>query len=363
MLPLFLANVKMLVRNRAALFWAMVFPVMFIVVFGLFDMESMGSAKVAVVDRASTPLSQQLVEGLKKVDFLKIDQRFADEAAARQALQDGDIDFVLIVPEALRGVAPGVAFGQSGAELTLLYAEANIRQNQVVEGILRQFVNEVNLQVAGGTRSLSLKGQGLSARRIGYFDFLVPGIMGMGIMTFSIIFIASGITQYRQQKILKRMLATPLKVYKFFVAQVLAHLLLSLVQSAIILAVALLFFHGHIYGSYLWLFVLVLVGNIVFLNIGFIVAGLAKSVNAANGLANVIAMPMMFFSGTFFSTETLPPVMRNVVEYLPLTPLLDAMRKVALDAEPLWGPGRELALLGGWVVVTSVLAVRLFKFE
>lgn len=363
MLPLFLANVKMLVRNREALFWAMVFPLIFIVAFGLFDMESMGSAKVAVLDRAGTPLSQQLVEGLKKVDFLKIDQRVADEAAARQALQDGDIDFVLIVPEALRGVAPGVALGQSGVELTLLYAEANVRQNQVVEGILRQFVNEVNLQLAGGTRSLSLKGQGLYARRIGYFDFLVPGILGMGVMVFSITFLAASIAQYRQQKILKRMLATPLKVYKFFVAQVLAHLLLALAQAVIILGVAVLLFGAHIYGSYLWLLVLVVLANIIFLNIGFIVAGASKTVNAANGLANVIAMPMMFFSGTFFPPESMPPVMRNVVEYLPLTPLLDAMRRVALDADPIWAAGRELALLGGWVVVTSVLAVRLFKFE
>ena len=87
MLPLFMANLKMLVRNREALFWALVFPILFIVVLGLFDMESMGTARVgtarvAVVDRAENTLSQQLVESLGEFDFLEIDPELTQEAPA-----------------------------------------------------------------------------------------------------------------------------------------------------------------------------------------------------------------------------------------------------------------------------------------
>ena len=84
---------------------------------------------------------------------------------------------------------------------------------------------------------------------------------------------------------------------------------------------------------------------------------------AADGLANAVAMPMMFLSGTFFPTETLPGVLANVVKYLPLSPLLVAMRGVALDATPFWEYPTELAVLGAWIVVTSVVAVKVFRFS
>ncbi|MBI4282695.1 MAG: ABC transporter permease [Chloroflexi bacterium] len=90
---------------------------------------------------------------------------------------------------------------------------------------------------------------------------------------------------------------------------------------------------------------------------------IAKNVRAADGLANAVTMPMMFFSGTFFPRESLPGVLSAVVGYLPLSPLLDAMRGVALDARPFWEYPTELAILGGWIAVTSVVAVRLFRFD
>lgn len=362
MLALFLANIKMLLRNRQALFWSLVFPLIFVTVFGLFDLGSIGSTKIAIVDKANTPLSEQLIQNLQSIDFLKVDQTLAEEAPARQALEAGRIDFVLVFPAELQGLAPGTISSSGPVVLTFLYDEANFRTNQLVSGVLSQFLDEANLQIAGASHFLSLRGEGLRTKQTGYFDFVVPGILGMGVMVFSITFISTNIAQYREQKILKRMLATPLKVYKFFLAQVTAHLLLSIVQAAIILAVAVLVFGARIYGSYLWLLVLIVLSNIVFLNLGFIVGGLSKNVNAANGLSNVVSLPMMFFSGTFFPTDSLPSIVRTVVQYLPLTPLLDALRKVALDAQPIWATESEMALLGTWIIATSVLVVRFFKF-
>ncbi len=102
--------------------------------------------------------------------------------------------------------------------------------------------------------------------------------------------------------------------------------------------------------------------NLVFLNIGFAVAGRAANPDAAQGLGNAIALPMMFLSGVFFPTDTLPRVMEEVVRFLPLTPLIEALRKVAIDGLSIASTGPQLAMLGAWVVVSFLIAGRMFRF-
>ena len=358
LLSLFLANLKMIARNRQGLFWALFYPLIFVVVFGLFRFDQAGTSTMAVVDKAQDPLSQELTRNLGTMELLKLEQE-ADEASARRALEDGNVDFVLVIPD---GLAAGVQRGVP-MPLTLLYDEAQMQMNQLVMGVVQQFLGQVNLTLQNARPLLTMEGQGVRARQMRYFDFILPGLVGMGVMTYSIIGLGSNLALYREQKVLKRMLTTPVRVSSFFVAQVLAYLVLALAQAAIILAVGVFLFGAHIYGSVLWVFLLVLLANIAFLNLGFIVGSLSKNVNAANGLSNVIAMPMMFFSGVFFPTTSLPSIMPQVVRLLPLTPMLDALRGVVLEAKPLWAFPWELGLLGLWVLATSVVAVRVFRFS
>jgi ABC-2 type transport system permease protein len=146
-------------------------------------------------------------------------------------------------------------------------------------------------------------------------------------------------------------------------AQVISHLLLAVVQAIIILAVGILIFGGQVNGSIIALVALVTVANIIFLNIGFAVGGRAKTAEAASGVANVVALPMMFLSGVFFPVETMPPLMQTLVSFLPLTPLIEAMRKISIDGETLAACGPQLAALAIWVVVSFVMARMNFSFS
>lgn len=357
-IPLLIANIKIIVRNRQALFWALVFPLIFVVVFGLFRFDEMGNATVAIVDRSQDPVSRALVRNLATIELLELDEGL-DEESARQALRDGKLDFVLVIPE---GLARGLQEGGPPIPLTVLYDQARMQVNQLVLGVIQQFIDQVNLELQDARPLITLEPEGIQARRVGYFDYLLPGFVGMGVMMYAITGLASTIALYRQQKIFKRLLTTPLRVRTFFTAQITAHLLLSLLQSAIILAAGVFLFDAHIYGNVLWMFPLVLLANIIFLNLGFIVGAVAGTVPAADGLASSISIPMMFFSGVFFPTETLPGVLKDIVQYLPLTPLLDALRGVAIEAEPFWAYPWELGILGVWIVVTSAVALKVFRF-
>ncbi len=364
MLRLFLANLKIIVRNRQGLFWALVFPLIFVTIFGLFNFDSMGNAKVAVVDQAQDNVSTALIKNLQSIKFLKITQEF-DEASARQRLQDGqdDVDFVLVLPKGMEGTLRSGDPRLLPANVTLVYDQANLQSSQLVIGTLTQFLQQTNMQLVQAPELLKLQAVPVQARQVKYFDFLLPGFVGMGVMNYAIIAMASTLALYREQKIFKRIMATPLSVVKFFSAQVLANLLLAMVQAVVILAAGVTMFHGHIYGNVAWVLVIVVLGNVIFLNLGFLVAVVARNLNAANGLANVIAMPMMFFSGVFFGTDMLPKVMATAVQYLPLTPMLDILRGVIIESKVPWSYGTELAILAGWIVVTSVAVVRFFRFD
>lgn len=357
----FIANLKMIARNRQALFWALVFPLIFVVVFGLFRLDQPSSAKLTVVDQSQDQVSRALVDGLKGAGVLEIDES-RDLAGAREDLAKGRISFVLVIPP---GLAPAVASGATGREsvsLMLLYDQAHVMTIRV-QSIVRGVVDRANLLLAGAPSLLALTGEPVQARQLRYFDFLLPGFVGMGVMIYAVVGMATILAFYRQEKILKRVLATPLAVGNFFVGLILAHLVLALVQAGIILGAGVLLFHGHVYGNLFWVAVLVTLGNVVFLSLGFIVGSFAGSPQAANGIGNAVTMPMMFFSGVFFSSDSLPAVMRVVVKYLPLTPLLEALRGVALDAKPLWDFPTQIAILLAWVVVTAVVAVRVFRFS
>jgi ABC-2 type transport system permease protein len=195
-----------------------------------------------------------------------------------------------------------------------------------------------------------------------YFDEVLMGLIGLGIMTNSIISIAVRVSTYRNQAILKRLLVTPLPIWKYFAGEVAAHLVLVIVQVAIILVVGMFIFGADVHGNVAWIFAIALLGGLVFLNIGFILSAWAQSPAAASGMGNAVALPMMFFAGTFFSTATLPWVLPHAAHALPLTPMLNALREVAIDGSQLWETGPQLGILGLWAIGSALIASRVFKF-
>lgn len=345
---LFAADLKMIFRNRQALFWAIAFPIMFATIFGLFNLDELPDADVAVFaeDRAR---SAPVLAGLEQVGAIQVRDDVASEAEARDLLDEGDLDFILLVPE--RG------------PLTLVLNGRAADTNRILAPVVERVLDELNLRLSGVERAYELDREVISGRADEYYDFLLPGLVGMAVMSYGIIGLASTIAQWRGQKILRRIRATPLRPSTFLSAVVLSHLVLAVVQSAIVLVFGIAAFGGTVRGNVLWIAILVVLGNLTFLNIGFMVATRVESAEAASGIGNAVTIPMMFFSGVFFPTSTLPWILPALTRILPLRPLVDAIRKVALDAASVADLGSELAQLGAWALVTFVLASRVFRFE
>ena len=354
---LLVANVKLIYRNRQALFWSLAFPVMFLVILGLSFGDDEGSTTtIGVVDRAQDEVSERLLDELDSLESIDV-ELWQDETEAREAVGDDDLYMLLVIPPDL---AASVASGRP-VSFTLVYDQGSSASGLFL-GVVQRYLDQVNLTLAGAPSLLTLDPQGVLADRLTYLDFLLPGLVAMGIMMASLFGISSAMASYREQRILRRLLVAPVRARDFFGAMVVAYLMLAIVQAVIIFAVGMSVFGISVSGNPGYIAILIIMGNAIFLALGFIVGSVAGSVQAAAGLGNAVSLPMMFLSGVFFPKDGLPDLLREAVEYLPLTPMVDSLRGVVLDSQSILEFPGELALLGAWIVVTTGVALRVLKF-
>lgn len=380
---LFVATLKMTIRNKQALFWMLAFPMIFLVIFGLFNMDKMAVGRIIVLDRAQTETSEGIVKGFKEGEVFTVVEGIEanDTEGAKQKIIDGEADFAVIIPEKFKelaqnnGVAQAQAMVTQGANyrppapietpepinLEVYYNEANVTVNPVVLNAMEQMATSVNMKAAQTPEIIKIDKKSVTNRRVRYIDFLIPGIVAMSLMQSAIIGIAVFLTEAREKKILKRILATPVNRRSYIAAQVMARLIIALLQAVIILGAARLIHGVEIYGSYWNLLLWALLGTAVFLMIGFIIASFSKTTSAAESLSQVVSMPMLFLSGVFFPTDSLPDWVQKIVDYLPLTPVITALRAVTLDGKALSETLSEFWIVGAWILATFIIA--LFSFR
>lgn len=344
---LFVASLKMLVRDRRTVIWSLAVPVIFAVIFGVQDFTGPQHVGVIEVRRAhATAFELQVAAGLQRDSVLRV-AVVQDLAAAQKKLRDGKTDVVVALPSA------------RGGSLVAYYKPGSTNESFAL-GSIERFVDSADLRLAGvSSPPLRIAERALAAKDTSYYDYLLPGLVAMAVMNLSVIGVAIGVTRFREQQILKRILATPLRPGLFLLAQIGSRLLLSLAQAAIILTVGVAF-GAHIHGDPFWLFVFVMLGNIVFLNIGFAVAGRARTTDAAQALAQLVTLPMLFLSGVFFPATG---ALGQIVRLLPLSPLVTGLRKILQDGDSITQCLPQLGALAAWVVISFLLARRSFRFD
>ncbi len=357
LIHLTIANIKMIARDRQAVFWSLAFPVMMLTFFGLMDFDGESTTAIAVVDHSNDALSRRLIESLRGVPAFDVSVRM-DEEEARAQVREGDLGYLLVVPRGFEASA----YGAPPVSVTLVYDDTDLYGGAVV-GVVERFLDRMNMDMSGADSRLTLRPESILARDFRLIDFILPGVVVWGIMANSVIGVATNMARYREKQVFKRIKATPLNAGSFFGAQVAAYLILALAQAAVLLSLGALAFDVSIEGNLAAIGLLALVGNIVFLNLGFIVGTLSKTVAAAAALGNLVVLPLIFLSGVFFPTDALPAALVNVVRFLPLAPVIDAIRGITLEAKSLFDFPLQMAIIAAWIVVTSLASIRLFRFE
>ncbi len=198
----------------------------------------------------------------------------------------------------------------SDAELTYLKLGSIIGKGEVIPKVRNA---EIRLLTVTGTR---------------YIDFLLPGLITLGVMMSTMWGISYGLIEKRSKKLLRRLVATPMKKSHFLIAQITVRVGMNFIEAAILLVFALVTFKVTIQGSISALILMFLAGNIAFAGIAVFVSSHTSNTEVGNGLINFVVTPMMVLSGIFFSYHNFPEWSIPVIQKLPLTMLTDSIRSI-----------------------------------
>ena len=310
---------------------------------------------MGVVDEAHNKVSRELAANLEEIESFDLFKN-SNKDQEIQALSAGDRDLVLIVP-------PNFALSGGPVTVQMFLNAGQAREAQVGQAIVRQILDEMTFAATDVLGRFTIDAQPVDSQNPRFIDFLMPGIIAMSIMQMGLFSVAFSFVQLKNRGVLRRLLATPVHPASFLFAQVFTRLTVSILQTLVLIGVAMAFFSVDIAGNMASILLLALLGGGVFVSLGFAVSGWAQSEEVAAPIANVIALPMMFLSGAFFPRSIMPGALESVTDFLPLTYLIDALRNVAIDGEALWTQGWNILGLAVWLAVTFLVAVRLFRWE
>lgn len=333
-----LAKVREFLREPEALFWVFVFPVLLTLALGI-AFRSKGP-DVLTVGVEAGPGAEKARTALARAPALRVE--ILDPQEAEQQLRSGKVALVVI----------------PGDPVTYWFdptrQESRLAQLEVDEALER---------AAGRREGPTARTREMTERGSRYIDFLVPGLLGMNLMGTGMWGIGFSVVTARTRKLLKRLVATPMRKSHFLLGQMVGRLVFLVLEVALLLSFAWLVFDVPVRGSLLAVYFVAVLGALTFAGLGLLVASRARTIEGISGLMNFVMLPMWILSGTFFSTSRFPEAMQPVIQALPLTALNNALRGVMIDGASLASVSGELLITAAWGSAGFAVAVYVFRWR
>jgi ABC-type multidrug transport system permease subunit len=341
---LILARLREFYREPEAVFWVYGFPILMTVALGIAFREN--PEPQYRVDLTG-PDAAAVAEVLQKEKTPREEPRYVvkelEADVARNRLRTGKTDLVVTASS-----------GQYDYEFAPTRPESKVARDEV---------NTLLQRAAGRTDPVANRSEEMNERGGRYIDFLVPGLLGMGLMGGGLWGLGFVTVDMRIRKLLKRFLATPMRKTDFLAALMISRLLFMVPEVLLLLVFAWLVFGVTTVGNIGAVVFLILLGAFAFAGLGLLVASRAKTTEAVSGLMNLVMLPMWVLSGIFFSSERFPEFLQPIIRVLPLTALINALRAVMLEGSSLASQWAEILTLVLWGGVCFVLALRLFRWS
>jgi ABC-2 type transport system permease protein len=334
---LVLAKLRELYREPEALFWIFVFPVLLALALGVaFRSGAPEPLPVAVEDG---PQATEIVGALEASRDLR--PEVVDREDAAQRLRAGRVALV-VVP---------------GESVTYRYDPTRPDSR-----LARLAVDDALQRAQGRMDPVRVDDEVLTERGSRYIDFLIPGLVGMNLMGTGMWGIGFYIVNARSKRLLKRLVATPMRRTHYLLAQIGGRLVFLVLEVGALVGFARLAFGVPLRGSIIGLALLCALGGMTFAGLGLLVASRARTIEGVSGLMNLVMLPMWVLSGIFFSTSRFPEIVQPVVQALPLTAIIDGLRAVMLEGAGLHAVWGEIGIAAAWCLVSFVVALARFRW-
>ncbi len=340
---------KLYRRDRVAMFWTFLFPLLLLFGLGVIFRSGSGPSLtiVRVAPAVATPADRALVQALSEVHLTvktlppeEAEARWArGETAAELEGTDGDYRLRLNSYLAMQGEAAAMLANQA-------YLIAQAREHGAPDP---QRI-PVTRESPGHARPRS------------YAAFLLPGLIGLNLLSMGLFSVGMVLVSYREKGKFRRLAVTPLPKWVFLLGQILHRVTVVAIQTVIVLVAGRLGFGIANEGSYLRFALVLLIGTGTFMAMGFALASFAETAESYGAISNLFFFPMMFLSGVYFTLDAAPAWMQKAVYVLPLSPYLKALRAVFNDGATLAGHALGLTVVLAWGIAAFAVAVKRFRW-
>ena len=349
------ASFRSIVRSPSSVVFTLLFPLIFILVFGFISGGGVISVDVGVAKTNDT--LNPVYQALKKVSIVKLIHDQTPEQMQAN-LQKGTIDAIINIQK--NTVAPYFT-------ANIEYSKASGEKENILRSALNNIFYEINAHIPNGPPPVAeIKETTISGREYKTIDFILPGQLGFALLSTGVFGTAFVFLSLRITLVIKRFFATPVKRYSIVIGEAIARISFALIGALFIILIGKFAFgftlvHGAV--TVLNMLLLSLIGVVVFMGFGFVVSGIAKNESTVPPIANMITLPQFLLSGTFFSINVFPAWLQPISRALPLTYLNDALRKVAFEGASLMDVSHQILVMLIWGVVIYTVAVKTFKWE
>lgn len=340
------ARIRETVREPGIVFWVFGFPILMAVFLGLaFRSRPPQAIPIAV----GGPAAAWVLEALETVPEITAERLVTEEAA--EALRVGRVDLVVEATRAEDGDSSGPR---------LRYRFDPTRPQSAATRLL---VDDALQRAAGRIDPVPREEVTVTAPGARYIDFLLPGLIGLNLMSSSMWGVGFAIVVMRTRKLLKRFAATPMRRSHFLLSLLLSRLVFLTTEVTVLVAFGWLVFGVAVRGSLAAFALISVLGAASFAGIGMLTAARTKTVEVASGLMNAVTLPLWLVGGVFFSAARFPDALQPALRLLPLNALNDALRAIVNDGAGVTGIATEAVVLAGWTAASFALALRWFRWQ
>jgi ABC-2 type transport system permease protein len=352
-------NSRRFFRDRLAIFFTIGFPLIFLIIFGSLFRSNNVSFRIAVINQSSSAYSQTFVDEFNKSKVLRVDKPTTTLSVAEEKMKRSQLEATVVLPQDFGQDKNGMPSGQ----LVIYYNPNNQQAADTLASFLQGELNIVNSKFVQIQQPFTVTTKSTGQSSLTPFDYTFAGLLGFSILGLGIFGPVNVFPELKKQGVLRRFHTTPLRIWQYFLSNVLSQSVIGLFAIAILFAFSVAVFHLKMEGNYIALIIFTIFSVFTIYGIGLAIGGWAKNERQAAPLANLITFPLMFLSGTFFPRYLMPEWLQSVTSYLPLTPVIDGFRLIVTEGKTLIDIAPQIGLMAIWAVVIYFIAFRIFRWE
>ncbi|MEO8711791.1 MAG: ABC transporter permease [Parafilimonas sp.] len=352
------ASLKATWRSPTSIVFSLLFPIIFIVVFGSMVDNTIIQMKIALAPGCDT--GNVLYKAISGISNISINGGIS-QTSATDALQKGRLTAILnIKKDSGQSLAPHY-------NIFITTSAASAGAGELLKTLLNNTITSTNKNIFPSNPSIAaLHTNQLPGRVYRQIDFILPGQLGFSLLMAGIFGSAFLLFNLRKSLVLKRLSATPISRTYLIVGEMLSRLVFQVISFNIMIALGYFAFNFTLVnGAFTFIEMLVfsLFGLIIFMGLGFIISGVIENESSIAPVANTITLPQILLCGLFFPIENYPHWLQHFCNILPLTFFVDGLRKIAFEGAHVWQMPLQLTGLCVWAILISIACIQVFKWE